>query len=142
MTIASTAQARDVMNAMLQDGMPGGIILQFAGDDKLLIPSNPNADWCRVSVNHVLGGQETLASFNGVRRYNRTGTIIVQCFAPLSDRGLTRSEETAEHAVRVYEGKAGAGGIWFRNVRSVEVGANDGWYQFNAIAEFDYSMKR
>ena len=140
MPITSTADARNVMNLMAKNGIVADAI-QFVGDQKLVVPQG-NIDWCRVQINHVVGNQETLANFNGVRRYNRTGTIIVQCFAPLSDRGFSRAEALAEQAVKVYEGKAGAGGIWFRNVRSVEVGAADGWHQFNAIAEFDYSIKR
>ncbi|AJD82847.1 tail terminator [Achromobacter phage 83-24] len=140
MPITSTAEARNIMNNMAYEGIVAGAI-QFVGDEKLTVPEG-NIDWCRVQITHVVGNQETLANFNGVRRYNRTGTIIVQCFAPLSDRGFSRAEALAEQAVKVYEGKAGAGGIWFRNVRSVEVGAADGWHQFNAIAEFDYSIKR
>lgn len=139
MPIKTTAEARDVINQMAVDGIAATV--QVAGDVPNVAPSSP-IDWCRVTINHVDGLQETLANFNGVRRYNRTGTIIVQCFAPLADRGFSRAEEIAEQAVRVYEGKAGAGGIWFRNVRSVEIGAGEGWYQFNAIAEFDYSLMR
>lgn len=142
MTIKNQQEAEDVMAKMLIDALaPEGIQIQVVGDAPLAPPMSADL-WCRIDIQHALGGQETLANFNGVRRYNRTGTIIVQCFAPLADRGNTRSGEIAEKAVLVYEGKAGAGGVWFRNVRAIRIGAADGWFQYNAVAEFDYDLVR
>ncbi|QDH83843.1 putative peptidoglycan binding protein [Achromobacter phage vB_AxyS_19-32_Axy06] len=142
MPVKNQQEAEDTIALMLTDALrPQGIQVQVVGDGLLTAPGG-FSEWCRIDVQHDLGRQETLANFNGVRRYNRTGTIIVQCFARLSNQGNTRAGEIAEQVVRVYEGKAGAGGIWFRNVRARRIGAADGWFQYNAVAEFDYDIVR
>lgn len=93
----------------------------------------------RVFVRHV-GSRQITFGETGNRRFNRRGIVTVQVFQPISDRrGLSVVQNLAIIARDAYEGKGTATGIWFRNVRSREVGADGrGWYQYNVTAEFEY----
>ena len=96
--------------------------------------------WARISIFHALSFQQTSGPVGG-RIFQRTGSIIVNVFAPLSSgEGLTQAEALATIAQNAFEGKtAGPGGcIWFRNVSINEIGPDGAWFQFNITADFLY----
>ncbi len=110
------------------------------------VPANAqptsNDTWARVTLNHVTGNQASLAGEDGVRRWNRTGFISVQCFAPLA-RGSVQAATKLACVVRdALQGKKTASCVWFRNPRINEVGEDKDWYQVNAIIDFDYDELR
>jgi len=93
--------------------------------------------WCRLSTQSVVSGQKTLASPK--RRFQHDGLLFVQLFAPTSDtQGQTKLNQLAELAKNVYEGKATAGNIWFRNVRIVPLSADGKAYRANVVSEYQY----
>ena len=97
--------------------------------------------YARVSVRHFTGGQSTLSGGLGRRTFSRNGAVTVQIFTPIGD-GLALSDTLVPIARNAYEGVDTASGVWFRNVRHVEVGPTGAWYQVNVIADFTYDEIR
>lgn len=110
------------------------------------VPANDqptsNDIWLRVSLQHVTGRQSSLAGEDGVRRWNRTGFISVQCFAPLA-RGSVQAATKLACVVRdALQGKQTTSCVWFRNPRINEVGEDKDWFNVNATIDFDYDELR
>lgn len=106
-----------------------------------MYPSPPPVDkaYGRATVLHVAGRQQSLAGEGGARRYGRRGMVVVQVFGPMNDgKGLKIAGALAKIVTDTYEGKSSPSGIWFRNVRFNEIGADDGRFQINAYADFQY----
>jgi hypothetical protein len=136
-------QARDEMSTLFNDAWEASAYAAFPvmWDDVGEPVGAARSPWARFSVRHADGGQATLASIGGVRRWRREGTIFVQLFAPANE-GLSRLDEMAIVAMRAFEGKTTAGGVWFRDVRLREVGVDGNWQQFNVLADFEYDEIR
>lgn len=97
--------------------------------------------YAKVTINHSPAApQSSLACYNGKRKWERNGVIIVQTFGPTADgKGLNIALALATVAREAFQGKASQGGVWFRNVSVVEVGAaGEGWFQYNTTANFTY----
>jgi hypothetical protein len=95
--------------------------------------------WVRLAVRHTASNQETLGGI-GQRKYERIGSVFVQCFTPL-DSGVASADNLASIARAVFEGKtlAPAGeAIHFFDVVVREVGPDGAWYQINVEAFFTY----
>jgi hypothetical protein len=93
--------------------------------------------WARITIAHNGGGQSTLGGI-GYRKFERTGLVLVQVFAPAGAQGVTPVDQLGKIARDAFEGKK-AGEVWFRNVRLSEVPPDGGpWVQNNVVAEFSY----
>ena len=101
--------------------------------------SSPLLSWARVLVRHVTGTQAALADFSGVRRFTKTGLVTIQLFTPTGD-GLTLSDTLTEAFEAAVRTKSTPNGVWFRNVRSIEIGNDGPWFQTNILAEFEYDQ--
>jgi hypothetical protein len=102
-------------------------------------PPPLGSPYARAHIVHSGGQQSSLGPVGG-RLFERTGVIIVQCFAPTSSgKSGTLSVSLATIAKNAFEGRASPGGIWLRRCRISEVGSENGWFQVNAQAEFTYS---
>lgn len=103
-------------------------------------PPPNNRAFGRVSLLTTTGRQSSLASAGGVRRWERRGVLIVQCFGPLSvGNAYDIAERLATIARNAFEGQTTPGGVWFRDCRTTDVGPDkDGWFGVNAVAEFIY----
>jgi len=104
----------------------------------------PAADeaFARVTIRHSEGGQITFGNTSN-RRFNRSGLITVQVFAPISSGGgLSFAENAAIIARDAFEGVGTASGIWFRNSRIQEIGPEGAWFQMNVVTEFQYDEVR
>ena len=105
-------------------------------------PPDPNAPFCRVTVNHATGQQSTFGAV-GERRFTRSGVVTVQIFAPLSaGGGLSFAVKAAIIARNAYEGIGTDSGIWFRNARIQEIGPSETWHQINVVTDFFYDELR
>ena len=93
--------------------------------------------WARTTVGHAGGGQATLSGSLGQQRYKRTGVVIVQIFTPSSE-GLFSSDNSAKVIMDAFDGKSSENGVWFKNVRFVEVGPDGDFYQCNVLIDFEY----
>lgn len=98
--------------------------------------------WARWRIQHSGGGQTSLAGYDGKRRFDKVGNIIIQVFTPLQG-GAIVSYDAAQLAVNAYEGKTTPSGIWFRSVRPDELLDSEQtgtWWQINVVAEFLYDQ--
>lgn len=96
--------------------------------------------WARATIRHATGRQASLAGENGARRYEATGTVFVQVFAPIGD-GSTAGYRAAELVKNAYNA-ARDDNIWFRDTRMIEVGASGAFEQFNVLSTFSYDDVR
>lgn len=106
-------------------------------------PAEPPADqvepqpWARITIEHARGFQASLASDQGLRRWERRGFVVTQVFAP-GGAGTGETYDLAKRVVDAFQGKKTAHGVWFRNVRIQERGASGPWFQVNVVVEFTY----
>jgi hypothetical protein len=95
--------------------------------------------WVRFSFQHFTGRQASLAGLDGARRWNRTGLLTAQCFAPLVDGDAVNQATKLASLVRDgLQGKQTDKCVWFRNLRIAEIGVDKDWYNVNSYATFDY----
>ena len=115
----------------------GAIPVEWPGVDSGA-PSSPDQPYAAIFMRIINSRQSTFGE-TGQRRFTRFGLITVQCFAPLSaGNGSTFAENEAIIARDAFEGIGSDSGIWFRNVRTIEIGATKEYYQFNVVAEFQF----
>lgn len=139
MTLTIT-QARDEISTLFKVAWDATGYLVIWDDVGQPAPTD-RSPWARFTIRHYDGAQATLANHSGQRRYRRSGTIFVQLFAPTGE-GLSTLDEMAIVAMRAFEGKSTAGGVWFRDVRLREVGVDGNWQQANVMADFEYDEVR
>ena len=137
--------ARDEIIKLVYDGLKADaetvsmpILYEDVDGDK---PSSGDISWCRISVKHVTGNQSTLSNNNGIRRYKRTGILIVQLFAGIGT-GMSLSDKYSKIIVDSLDGKSTTSGVWLRNVRVNEVGRDGSWFQTNIFADFEYEEEK
>lgn len=110
------------------------------------VPANvqpaSNDIWLRAALSHVTGNQSSLAGEDGVRRWNRTGFISVQCFAPLARGSVQKATQLACVVRDALQGKQTESCVWFRNPRIAEIGEDRDWFNVNATIDFDYDELR
>lgn len=88
--------------------------------------------WARVTVRHTPGDHVL-----GNTRFTRRGVVVTQLFTPLGD-GLSQASDQAKIVVNGFGGEATPNGIWFRDVRLIDVGPEASWRQENVLAFFAY----
>lgn len=115
--------------------------MYFEGVPANVAPSQ-NDIWLRLSLLHATGNQASLAGENGVRRWNRTGFISAQCFAPLARGSVQKATELACVVRDALQGKQTESCVWFRNPRINEIGEDRDWFNVNATIDFDYDELR
>ena len=117
-------------------------LLKFSKDNSVDVkwPDQPEtifADvWIRPTLNHTYGGQASLGSQDGTRRWNRSGFLTIQVFAPVA-QGMERNYELAQKLVNLFQGWIHPC-LWFRNVSLMEAGADGAFTQINVSAVFKY----
>lgn len=139
MPVNTQRQAREIIYGMLLDGLDKGLYIKFQGLEQTSEPP-VDAGFCAIYITYHHGGQYSLAGSTGKRHYNKTGTIVVQSFGPLSKNGFAESERLSQLVESCYRGKTGTGGIWFREIKSTPVGPTSAWYQHNTTITFEYSQ--
>lgn len=110
----------------------------------------PESDkyWARVSQQGVDEEQTSLSACvasneNGgvlpASRFTAIGLLFVQLFCPKTEaEAMEFGRELAKLSRAAYRGKKTAGGVWFRNVRIIEVESEELWHRFNVVAEYEY----
>jgi len=96
--------------------------------------------WARATLQHVTGRAISLADADGKKRYNRTGFLTVQVFAPMGDdsgAGLT-AVQLVTNALQA----ANDQNVWFREVTMREAGRDGAFRQYNVTASFSYDDVR
>lgn len=123
-------QARDEMTALFATAWSPRAVVWDGVAGK---PPTTRAPWARFTIRHADGGSAAI----GNRRFRREGTIFIQLYAPVGD-GLSALDPLTKIAMDAYEGQSTAGGAWFRDVRSREIGPDGDWYQVNVLVDFEY----
>lgn len=144
---ATLAQARDEIHELFYDAMAAdteaAAVTVLAWDTLTDVPTTSDNQqnplpWARITVQHFGANQATLSSdVSNRRRWRRNGLVTVQIFTPFGT-GLSMADRLAMIALGAYEGKDTPSGVWFRNVKSQEIGQSDSWFQTNVSAEFEY----
>lgn len=91
--------------------------------------------WARVTVQHALGRQTSLAGANGVKRHTHTGTLWVQVFGPMGNGNVT-AYGLAKTVLDAY--RTARGSVWYRNQRLREAGSSGAFQQINVLVDFTY----
>lgn len=115
-----------------------GTTSPFVFDGEKFKTPSPSSSWVRVSIRHNEGSQDSLGGV-GARKFKRGGSVFIQCFTPL-DRGRDASDTLADAARDIFEGKTlGTEAVTFTDVIIREIGPDEGWYQTNVEAIFNYT---
>lgn len=142
MSTTTLNEARERIYQEFSDNWGATSVYVFANEKP---PDNfPPADvWARVSVQHRASAQESLGDA-GARKFERLGSVIVQCFAPL-DTGTgsasAGADFLAQTALGIFEGAS----LDPENVRFVaatvrEIGDDGtGYWQTNVEADFRWT---
>jgi len=93
--------------------------------------------WARPIIRHAGGGRQSLTGALNQTKYGQLGLMVVSIFIP-NGNGLSLGRSLGKTVADAFDGKATASAVWFRNVRVVEVGPSNEWYQFNVVIEFTY----
>jgi hypothetical protein len=96
--------------------------------------------WARATIRHATGNQGSLAGDQATRRWNRTGTVFIQVFAPVGD-GSKAGYDAAQLVVNAFQA-ARHPNVWFRDVRMNEAGTSGAFEQLNVLATFSYDDVR
>lgn len=86
------------------------------------------------------GGQATLADQNGQTKFGRFGIATLNIYAPFGT-GQVLLDQYLEVGLRAFEGKQ-IDGVWFRNVRPVDLGQRGQYFRSNIIADFEFDQLR
>lgn len=73
----------------------------------------------------------------GHRSFGRFGTAIARVFTP-TGKGLSEGYALAKSISDVYEGVSTPNGVWFRNVRTQEIGKEGSFFEMQVLIEFQY----
>jgi hypothetical protein len=134
MTTLNQARERIYQQFVTDGGLVHQVTLTFDNDD---FDPPEGTPWARLSVRHRASTQESLGGV-GLRKFERIGAVIVQCFVPL-DKGTQAADTLATAARNVFEGKTFTPeAIHFFDVVVREIGPDDAWYQVNVEAFFIY----
>jgi len=95
-------------------------------------------EWAATFIRHGASQQVTFGPV-GSRLFERQGTIMMNCFAPIG-KGLSESYAMGKILADAFEGNSSPGGVWFRNVRINEIGREGQFYQTNVLADFTYNQ--
>lgn len=141
--ILNPTQARDEMltlfrTAWLADAATAAapIVYWDKSEDEQLPDPNTTPIWCRATIQHAGGGNDSI----GNKIFFRTGTATIQIFTVYGS-GLTNNDLAVKVALDAFQGKSTSGGVWFRNVFANEIGQDGMWFQTNVLASFEYTER-
>jgi hypothetical protein len=134
-------QARDEILGVLKSAIDGSNSYKNTpivyDDAEESIPTDVRTSWIRATMRHATGVQATLGAASGKARYNRTGTLAVQVFTPLSGGNVT-SDALATIILQAYQNAPSVGGAWYSRFDFKELGRDRGWNLTLVLISFDY----
>lgn len=96
--------------------------------------------WARVTYKPNLRDQTSLAS-SGNAKYTAQGVVIVDIFTPTGDGG-TLSRTLYSLVETAFEGISTLNGVWYRQVRTEDIGQDGHYWHTQTIAEWSYDEVR
>ena len=139
MTLANRTEARDEILTKIKAVTDTLGIANVIYDDTKAPKPGTVLEWLRITVRHGEGTRSSLSNGAGKARHERTGIVMIQIFTPSRD-GLTRNDEIAQALDTELSRRDGTQKVWYRDVRNVEVGNTETWFQTNTIATFIYDL--
>lgn len=138
-------QARDDVFKMLRDALQAssfsGIRIKWEDAPADEVNAAPDGSgsvpaYLMVSMTHYSGGQTSL----GPRaRHERKGLLRVEIRTQVGS-GMSVSDELSQLVLDTYEGHHSARGVWFRNCRLQEMGADGNWSRVDVMIDFTYTQ--
>lgn len=115
--------------------------LLFQGRDATKPPA-PDVPYAHIYRRSIFGEQAAMSDGSS-QPYSDMGTLWILCFGPQSSgKGLEMAEFQATIASNAYRGPNRNSCIWYRNVRTVDVGLKDGLEQINVLVDYEYNETR
>lgn len=118
-------------------GQPADI--RYAGTIDKTKPAVPDNGlyWCRVSMQIVVEGQETLRQ--ETRRYQTTGLVFVQLFCPVVDnKALTNLDLLSERMRNAFRADRSDKIEFTRSQINDSIAAEANWLRANVVSTFQY----
>lgn len=139
MTDIVTARS-DLMNLIDDTWSPTGFELHWPGVASKSTPPSTLTVWGRAVLNHATGGSTTIGSATGKKRYEHTGTAIIQVFGPLGKGGKEAYDQVKTLLDAFQVASPTTNGVTIFNVRVNEIGSTDIWFQVNVLFDFRYDQ--
>lgn len=95
--------------------------------------------YAKLTLRHSNGRQGSLGGELGQRRFDRSGILRIQIFAPVGD-GMVSAYQLAQIIANAFEDAKLA--VWFRNTRILEMGASGASEQVDVLTDFFYEEVR
>ncbi len=137
---ATQETASDEMLAFFKTAWDTTSLIAVYENVKGAVPTD-QVSWARPVIRHAPSGNQSLTGALNKTNYERIGLMTVSVFIP-NGNGLSLARSLGKTVADAFEGKKTASGVWFRNVRIVEVGPSNEWFQFNVVIEFTYDEIR
>ena len=136
--MVSITDARESLYAQFYDSFTGVPQSRIYLDNDDRTPSD-DLPWVRLTVRHFGGGQESLGDV-GSRKYNRTGSVLVQVFVPQGEGGIRTADTLAHEARGLLEGKTlNSNSIRLFDAEIREIGPTEGWFMVVVEARMEYT---
>ncbi len=139
--MVTLVQARRDMYQKFVDDWGATSIFTF-DNEKFDHPTNEA--WVRFAVRHDGSNLEAIGGTGagGFNKYQRTGRVTIQVFTPVN-QGTEEADTLTQAARAIFEGTTlSSNAIRFNNVVIRELGPDDGWYQVNVEAAFQYDERK
>lgn len=118
-------------------GSTPALVFEATEKDMIPHPSTLTAPWGRVAIRHG-GSKQTSMGPVGRRRFERTGTLWVQCYIPWKEGAdLSTAEALALVARNGYEGVS-TDNVTLRAVALQERGRDGNFYRWDVLAQFTW----
>ena len=151
MTVANMKELKDEVLTVFKaawDTTNGGNPYQvkYPGiANSALPPENPTPTepWAMVTLPGSTNTQSTLANYQGKKRFEFSGPLIISIFAPMGEDGTDPDGLVRELAQLVWEAYAGKNTdkqVWFRDATVNIIGESGNFYQANVSIDFTYDQ--
>lgn len=137
MTTINNARAA-ILNRLINSGLVPIDRIDFGGGSIETDGLPIDGVWVRPVVKFAGGGVDSLGGEDVATRRVRSGTLIIQIFAEVG-LGEFAADELADQILRLYEGRADRP-VYYRDCYLVDVGRDDGWWQKQVNAGFDFDV--
>jgi hypothetical protein len=92
--------------------------------------------WARLTIRTTSRTQGAFGSGQDARRFDEIGLLICEVYAPIGS-GMKQCYTLCELIKNAYEGVSTNNGVWYRNARIQEAGAEGEWTHANVLVDWE-----
>lgn len=147
MTFTTPIDARDEMFTLFEAGFEPAVVPAILATAPVILwqgkpdPKTPLEGY-NVRVSTKGAGTELAAFMDRDKIYDTYGNLFVQVQAPIGAEDSYRKGELIAIACRdIFRGVETPGGVWFRNMRYVELDDDGKFYRWKVTVEFEFSER-